>query len=374
MKILNISSTEITSVGGVNFSILKVAEELVKRGHECHVINISLDNLPKEEVINGINIIRIKSPLSKYLYQFSLSMAQFLLQYLGKNMKPDIIHIHEYRRLLTPEIAFILKTRHLPFIFSPHYARDEYSTWAGKYLLGIYKPFGKRSFDWSEEIIVHSGYTKNVLLEDFNIYPRKINVVPHGIDTLMFPEGRVKKTRKSSISLLYAGVLIEKKGIHHVILALWEMKKRGKQASLTIIGKGNYENNLKILAKKLGVENNIFWCKPLSRDDLYLKIIEADVLLLLSRAEAYGIIVAEALAVGTPCIVTKTTSLIEFLSEPGCFGVDYPPNPKQVADKIIEIHDKETKVGPFSEKIRAWDKVTIEYERIYLDTITKIQH
>lgn len=365
MKILTISSTDITNIGGVNFSIRKVAEELVKRGHECQVLNINPGNLPSEETINGINVIRIKSAISQYFYQFSPAMAQFLHKNLGKSLKPDITHIHEYRRLLTPEVAYLLKNRNMPFVFSPHYSHGEYNTLAGKYLLHYYKPVGKQIFDWAKAVIIHSEYTRSVLLEDFHLCPDIIKIIPHGVDNLDAIDGKMRKTQQNSISLLYAGVLIEKKGVQHIIRALGELKRRGRAAYLTIIGEGDYKPELKALASSMGVENDIFWCKPVSRQELHRKFVDTEIVLLLSRAEAYGIVVTEALAAGTPCIVTKTTSLNEFLTEPGCFGVDYPPAPNEVADLIIKIHDTEIKVGPFSDKIRTWDKVAADYEQIY---------
>ena len=87
--------------------------------------------------------------------------------------------------------------------------------------------------------------------------------------------------------------------------------------------------------------------------------------MLLSKNENYGITVAEALALGTPVIVTKHSALREFLSEPGCFGVDYPPNPREVAELILKIVNSDVKVGPFSRKIRTWEEVVKDYEEIY---------
>ena len=161
------------------------------------------------------------------------------------------------------------------------------------------------------------------------------------------------------------GAFIEKKCIHYIIQALSELKRRGRQAVLTIVGGGDCEHKLKSMANTLDVEDNISWHKPLFGKELYNKYAEADIFMLLSRDESYGIVVAEALASGTPCIVTKTTALTEFLTQPGCFGVDYPPDPDEVANLIIKIHENEIKVGPFSDKIRTWDNVALDYERLY---------
>ena len=365
MRMLTINSTDITQIGGINSSIKKVAEELVKRGHECYVLNINPRNLPGEESINGVHVIRVKSPVSKQLYWFSPAMARFINRNLGKSLRPDIVHIHEYRSLLTLEAAYLLKTKRSPFVFSPHYDHLGYNTFTGKHLMNLYKPFGSATFDWAERIIVNSEYTEGILGMDFNIRPEKIEVIPHGVDSLESLKDKAGKTENTSISLLYVGVLTEKKCVHYIIQALGELKKRGRQAHLTIIGEGDLEHQLKKLAKTLVVEDSISWCQPLFGEELRRNFAEADVFLLLSRDESYGLVVAEALAAGTPCIVTKTTALTEFLTEPGCFGVSYPPDPSEVADLIVKIHYSDIQVGPFSYKIRTWDKVAIDYEKIY---------
>jgi len=365
MNILTINCTDITQIGGVNSSIKKVSEELVKKGHDCCVLSINPGNLPSEESINGVNVIRIKSPISKHLYWLSPAMARFLRRNLGKSLKPDIAHIHQYRSLLTPEVAYLLKIKHFPFVFSPHYDRLGYNTFAGKHLMKCYKPFGCRTFKWAEKIIVNSEYTKDILFKDFNICLEKVEVIPHGVDKLEISESKAQQIKDMPISLLYVGVLTEKKCVQYIIQALAELKKRNRQASLSIVGQGDQERKLKSLAKELNVEDNISWHEPLFGEELHRKFREADIFLLLSRDESYGIVVAEALAAGTPCIVTKTTALTEFLTEPGCFGISYPPDPKEVADLIVKIHDNETKVGPFSSKIRTWDKVAVDYETLY---------
>ena len=138
-----------------------------------------------------------------------------------------------------------------------------------------------------------------------------------------------------------------------------------KDVVLTIVGDGPEKGRLLRLAEKLGINDKIEWKSFLPRKELINKIKSADVFLLLSESEAYGIIVAEALALGTPVIVTKRTALKEFLNEPGCFGVDYPPNPQEVAELILKIVNSNVKVRPFSRKIKTWDEVAKDYGKVY---------
>jgi glycosyltransferase involved in cell wall biosynthesis len=135
---------------------------------------------------------------------------------------------------------------------------------------------------------------------------------------------------------------------------------------LSIAGYGDYETALRRESSSLGIADRVNWLGIVTGDrlnDLYRK---ADVFLLLSIGENYGTVVAEALAQGTPAIVTTTGSaLIEFTKEPGCFGVSYPPDIREVADIVLRILESGTKVGPFNSKIRSWEEVVEQYEKLY---------
>ena len=189
MKILTVNQTDITQIGGVNFSIKRLMEELVKRGNECHVVSINPDNLANEENINGVNVIRIKCPVSKRLYGLSPAVARFLSKNLGKSLKPDIAHIHGHRTMLIPEVAYLLRKKRLPFVFSPHYQPLDYKTFAGKHLIRWYRPVASFIFKWAEQIVTNSEWSTNLLMDDFGISRAKIQLIYHGVDRLEFPEG-----------------------------------------------------------------------------------------------------------------------------------------------------------------------------------------
>jgi glycogen synthase len=370
MRILVINHTEMTDIGGINKLIRKSSEELVKKGHECIVLSINPGDLDDEEVINGVRVIRIKSPLSKYLYSFSLGVYRFLAENMEK-INPDIIHVHHYRSLLSPEVMYFLRNKGYPFIFSPHYERLGHNRTGAKYLFNFYKKVTKKIFNWPVKIVNNSHFTSEILLEDFHVDPEKMVVIPPGVDFIRDLEKEVVYSEKKEILLLSVGVLQEKKGIQYLLEVLSLLKdlsqssQLDKSFKLTIVGEGDYEPFLKSRARKLGVDDIIHWYRPLSDEELQKKYAEHDIFFLLSREESYGMVVAEALAMGTPCIVSNTTALKEFTDEPGCFGVDYPPDPKKVADLVSDLVKGTVKIGPFSDKIRTWNEISDDYVKIY---------
>lgn len=365
MRILIINHSEITCIGGINKVIKRLSEELVKRGHECIVVSLNPSDLKDKEVINGVHIIRINSKMAKCCYGFNFKFYKLLLKNLEK-IDPDIIHVHHCRTLLSPEVLYLLKGTKYPFIFTPHYERAGHNSIAGKYLFNFYSKVTKKMYGWPLKVIANTEYTKRLLKEDLDVNLDSIMVIPNGVDKIKLN----KKTKhEQPLSLLSVGVLQEKKGLQYLIPALYELNKMDVNATLTVVGEGDYKDNLKSLAKRFCVDDQIVWMDPLPEEELYQKFAESDVFFLLSREESYGIVVAEALAMGTPCIISNRSALTEFLKEPGCFGVNYPPNPKELADLIIKVYGSDVTVGPFSDKIKTWAELAEDYEKLYSDLL-----
>ena len=254
--------------------------------------------------------------------------------------------------------------------FSPHLDVVK-SSFAGKYLWGFYKIIGNIIFKKSSQVIACSNFEAKCIHDDYNVGYNKISILPHGVD-LYNPIKNPKDNRK--LNLIYAGHLIERKGVDFILESLnsliYDLKM--ENVTLTIIGEGKEKEKLLKLANDLKLEDHIIWKSFLQRAQLIKEIKDADIFLLLSRSEAFGIVVAEALALGTCSIVTKNTALIEFNNEKGCFGVDYPPNPKQVARLIKNIYESDVQVGPFSNKIRTWNKAVHDYEKVYSKLLKEV--
>ncbi len=360
---------ETTAPGGINKTVRELAKNLSRRSHELIVLQSNPLNLPEEELIDGFKIIRVKSRFENNLYGLSPELYIYLKNHL-KSMNPDLIHIHGYQSLFSIEVVYALKRFKLgiPIVFSPH--MDIYpSTFAGKYFWNIYNFFGKTIFKHIDYIVSPSNFEALNIINNYSINKEHISIIPHGINLI---ESKNKINDKNhSCNLIYSGYLIKRKGVSHILdsLNILINELKFKNVKLTIIGEGPEKSNLAKLSKNLKVDNHIIWKSFLPRTKFIKKIKNSDIFLLLSNSEAYGITVAEALALGIPCIITKITALKEFIHEPGCFGVDYPPDPKEVAKMILKIYKDDVKVGPFSDKIRTWHKVSEEYEKLYLNIL-----
>lgn len=112
------------------------------------------------------------------------------------------------------------------------------------------------------------------------------------------------KSRDGELRLLYAGRLLEWKGVDLALRALRELKDHGVPAAFTIVGAGPAERSLKTLAAELDVSDAVRWVPWVPQADLHEHYYEHDVLLFPSLRDSGGMVVLEALAHGLPVVCT----------------------------------------------------------------------
>jgi glycosyltransferase involved in cell wall biosynthesis len=368
MKILLVNHSEITSPGGVHKNILEISRNLAKKGHQITVLQSNTMNLSSHELYEGFEIIRVKSGIANAFYGFNPQVYLFLKKHI-KELDPDLVHVHGYHTLFSPEIIYLIKKLDLniPIVFSPHFGINSRTSFAGKYFWEPYKSFiGKRIFKYCDFIITASQFEHDSLMANFDLNNKDMRVIPHGVN---FFESKKGKEKDEKINLLYVGYLLKIKGVQYILEALHHLVyEKNMKVQLNIVGDGSYESELRKKANKLEIDEFIYWAgfvdfsNPEKLLDFYRK---SDIVMLLSESENYGIVVSEALAMGNPVLITRTTALNEFIEEPGCFGVEYPPDPEEVAKLIIKIYENNVKVGPFSSKVQSWQTVSENYERVY---------
>ncbi len=347
IKILQVCHLYYPNIAGIEIHVGEISQRLAKR-HDVTVFTTDPSGkLPKEEQINGVLVRRSRVFSPNNAYYFPLDM----LKELG-NSHFDIVHGHNYHAFPLFLSRRLKKTR---FIVTPHYHRHG-STAFRDILIKLYRPFGKKIFHEADKVIALSDYEKRLLEEDFRINSDKIAVVPNGVNWDEFPN--LGKKRSKGKTILYVARLEKFKGVQYAIKALPLLDE---SVRLEVVGKGPYKEKLVRLATGLGVTHRIDFYQDLYRSDLLKKYVNADLLMLLSKYEGFGITVAEALAAGTPCIVANTSGLMHWIENNSCLGIDYPINIERLAELI-----KKAMVRKVNEvKLWSWDEVAKQVETVY---------
>jgi glycosyltransferase involved in cell wall biosynthesis len=360
LKIAQICPRYSPDIGGVETHVKEISEWLVKAGHDVEVITTDpTGKLRKRETINGVKVIRFRSFAPGNAYYF----APQIYTYLKKN-DYDIIHAHNYHAFP----AFFASQGRCggKLVFTPHYHRHGHTAFRNL----LHKPYrllGNMIFSRADSVVCVSEYEKKLIESDFEVAEKTVKI-HNGINLREFEN--IRRRGKSSEekagyekTLLYVGRLEEYKGVQYIIQSLPELL----DFQLRVVGKGPYEEELRSLAKNLGVEKRVEWLKDLSRKELLECYAKADVFLMLSSHEAYGITVAEALAAGTPCIVAKGSALEEFVDGRNCIGIENQISKEKVIRALKEIKKKERKEYSGIEKnIMDWNEVSARIEKQYI--------
>jgi glycosyltransferase involved in cell wall biosynthesis len=360
LKIVQICPRYSPDIGGVETHVKEISERLVKAGHDVEVITTDpMGKLSKQEIINGVKVIRFRSFAPGNAYYFAPQIYTYL-----KKHDYDVIHAHSYHAF--PAFFASLGRHDGKFVFTPHYHRHGHTVFRDL----LHKPYrllGKLIFSRADSVICVSEYEKRLVESDFEVAAKTVKI-PNGINLKEFkdlrqPEKNSNRKTGGEKILLYVGRLEEYKGVQYIIQSLSELQN----FRLRIVGKGPYEDELRDMVKSFGVEGRIEWLKDLSRKELLECYADADIFLMLSSHEAYGITVAEALAAGIPCIVAKGSALEEFVDGINCIGIENPVSKQKVTKALKEIDKKErNKNSGIEENIMDWDEVSARIEKQYI--------
>lgn len=355
MEILQVCPFSYGEIGGVTVHIRNISERLVRKHNVTVYATQSKWNPQRSETKNGVRVEMFRRYAPSDSYFFSWEMLLRL-----RKTHFDIVHAHCYHAF-PMHFSIVAKCKKL--ILTTHFHGHGHTTFRNS-LFKLFQPFGKRTLKKADKIIAVSEHEKTLLCQHFRFNSDKIVVIPNGVDLREF--SGLKKRNRDFRSILYVGYLSAFKGSQYLVEVL---PKLSDDVVLEIVGEGPLRPFLEQRAQELKVHHRVKFLQNLPRRELLQKYADADVFVLLSKYEAYSLVVAEALAAGTPCIVAKTSALTEWVDNESCFGVGVPVNLNELARLIDNVIDRgvnrkvtEKWIGT---KILDWDEVTECLEKIY---------
>jgi glycosyltransferase involved in cell wall biosynthesis len=203
---------------------------------------------------------------------------------------PQVITIHDVTPLLFPE-----ETPHWTLFF--------------KHAL-------PRLIAASTRILADSEHTKVDIMKHYRVDEAKVMVAYPGVDPTFYQSENGRKGSQPSKYFLFVGTFAPRKNLETVVRAFANIASRVEE-DLVVVAYWHPENGgrLKSLAEELGVLQRIRFVSGLSTDDLAALYRHATAAVLLSEYEGFGYPAAEAMASGTPVVVSDSTSLAEIAGD-----------------------------------------------------------
>jgi len=353
MKILQVCPRYYPSIGGVEEHVRNISERLARKYDVSVFTTDPLGKLPKQEAINGVEVRRFKSWAPNEAYYFSGELKRYLVE---NSNDYDVVHAHSYHAF--PALYAAQAKGGNKLVFTPHYTGGGQTFFRN--LLHIpYRFLGRKIFEKADKIICVSNYEKKLFANRFKIVDEKLIVTPNGLNLEEFKG--LKERKKGCRAILTVARLEKYKGSQYLIKAL---PRLDKDIILEIIGKGPYKGSLVELARKLDVESRVKFRQDLQKKELLQKYVDADLFVLLSTYEACSIVVLEALASGTPCILANTSGLEEWIDDENCFGIPYPVSIEKLTELINETIGRKVK-GIKGIRLLDWSEVVERLTGVY---------
>ena len=241
----------------------------------------------------------------------------------------------------------------------------------------------KQSAEKANLIITISKYTKNKIIQFYDIEKEKIKIVPNGVDIQQFrPLANQRKIRnqigiKNRPSVLFVGRLIPRKGLSFLIQAAEKIVTEKKNTIFLIVGEGPQKNQLVSKLEKKRLFKNFLFLGDIVEKELPLIYNSADVFVFPSIQEGQGIALLEAQATSKPVVSFNTGGVSETFVDQKT-GLLTEPNSTELANATLkllenkELRDKMGKNGrEFVSKYFSWDKSADALLEIYKEVISK---
>jgi glycosyltransferase involved in cell wall biosynthesis len=234
----------------------------------------------------------------------------------------------------------------------------------------------RRGMHAADHIIAVSELTRKIIIDKYGVDPTKVSVVHNGnSEASKNPKSRFKELYKIRESgkktVLFAGRITIQKGVDYFVHAAKKVLEYEKNVQFIIAGSGDMEEQIKGLTHHLGISDKFLFTGYYKLDEQADLFAAADVVVMPSVSEPFGIIPLESMSNGTPVIMSKQSGVSEVVTH--ALKVDFWDT-DAMADKILSIirHPvlKQTlsQEGLRQVKDITWDKAAKKTSSIYSKT------
>jgi glycosyltransferase involved in cell wall biosynthesis len=336
-------------IGGISPHIYFLSKSLVENNVNVHVVTCDFPGAPLHEVIDGVEVHRIdsyKNPapdFATWVYLMNMNMQKEAAAIAAKLSDPiDVFHAHDW---LVANAGIGLK--HIfrkPLIVTMHSTeigrRDGLHTNTEKM---IHETEAWLTYEaW--KVICCSDYMVQHVKWAFGLPNDKLIMIPNGVNPHIYnglDRQNLKAFRRKFALpeeklVLYVGRLVYEKGIHILINAVPKVLSK-VDAKFVIVGSGYMKEQLSTIVKSMGLEHKVLFEGFMDEENLVKLQKCADVCIVPSLFEPFGIVALEAMAAKSPVVVSDTGGLSEIVNHDVTGVKVYPNNVDSLAWGITKV-------------------------------------
>ena len=377
-------------IGGISPHVYYLSKSLTRKGMKVYVVTCDFPGAPQHEVLDGVEIFRIdsyKNPspdFATWVYLMNVNMqkeAAAIIKGLDGNV--DVLHAHDWL-VATAGIG-------LKHVFRKPLFATIHSTEIGR-RNGIHFDYERMIHEteaWltyeAWKVICCSDYMVSHVRWAFGLPADKQIMIPNGVNADVYAgiektdltQFRIKFALPEEKIVLFVGRLVYEKGVHVLVNAIPKVLEK-VNAKFVIVGNGYMKEQLSGLVKSLGIAQKVLFTGFVDDDTLRKLQICADVSVVPSLFEPFGIVALEAMAAKSPVVISDTGGLGEIVDHDVDGVKVYTNNPDSLAWGIIRVLTDEKNAQRLRsnayKKIQEkynWDRIAQQTENIYKSVLSE---
>jgi glycogen synthase len=315
--------------GGLARHVCKLAEALVRQGVAVDVLTRGAADQsapPPSQTVEergGVNVYRVREPswprdldrFVAWVEHMNQDMLTAGIQ-LAEEQDYDLVHGHDW--LVAHASAALADRLGVGYTTTVHATEHgRHQGWVQDQPQSHIHAVERWMAHRADSVIVCSYYMRGHVADIFDIDERRIAVIPNGIDPdELRPVGDLRALRREFAQpeeklVLLVGRLVYEKGFQLALDALPGVIERVENVRFLVAGSGTHEGELKAQAARLGLSEHGVFLGWIGDDALHSLYRIADLCVVPSIYEPFGLVALEAMASGCPCIVADTGGLRE---------------------------------------------------------------
>ncbi|HMD52255.1 MAG TPA: glycosyltransferase family 4 protein [Solirubrobacteraceae bacterium] len=373
--------------GGLARHVRKLAEGLVRQGVGVDVLTRGTGRFLTDDPPTGetaVNVHRVREPgwprdLDRFVAWVEQMNADMLAagEALAQENSYDLIHGHDW--LVAQASAALADRIGVPYITTIHATEHgRHQGWVDKppqsHIHAVERWMARRA----EAAIVCSYYMRGHVADIFDIDERRVAVIPNGVDpSELQPTGDLAALRRRFAApgeklVLLVGRLVYEKGFQLALDAMPGVIGRVGDVRFLVAGSGTHEGELRAQAERLGLSPHGTFLGWIGDDVLHSLYRIADLCVVPSIYEPFGLVALEAMASGCPCIVADTGGLREVVPRGERVGLRFNGGDAEhlavMIERLLVDHDlRDRLVTEASEHVLSfdWDDIAQRTRGIY---------
>lgn len=226
----------------------------------------------------------------------------------------DIIHCHDWMTFKAGMNAKAIKNK--PLVVHIH--STEFDRTGGNGVNQHVYDVEREGMENADAVIAVSNFTKNKIIENYGINPNKIFVVHNAVEKKC---SSINESKKHEKVVLFLGRITLQKGPDYFLYAAKKVIEQDPSVKFVLAGSGDMEHFIIEKSAELGISRNVLFTGFLQGEDVDRAYKMADLYVMPSVSEPFGITVLESIRNGTPVLISKQSGVSEVIKH--CLKADF---------------------------------------------------